>query len=340
MTQTSHDGPPMTQPLILLTNDDGIASPGLAAAAAGLASLGELLIVAPATQQTSMGRSRTQQGDLDGRLFRTCVIYGDQSWPGVGAHATPALTVEYGLRELAPRPVDLVVSGINYGENVSTCVTVSGTLGAAFEATERGIPAIAFSLETGVMRYYDHDPQVDFTAAMHFVRLFAQRVLQSRCLPPDVDVLKVDVPAVATPATPSSASPDRIACRITRPSRRAAPTPSLDRQDHDACCQGLLHSRRHGRLRPGARHRFGHAVELGSHVARPTRRARRVARQRVVHTVPPQEVSFMPDRMRWAILGTGKIARDASRPRSITSLEPRRAARHRLTPPDHRRCVR
>src|SRR5512136_2123903 len=158
----------MTQPLILLTNDDGIASPGLAAAAAGLAPLGELLIVAPATQQTSMGRSRTQQGDLDGRLFRTCVTYGEQSWPGVGAHATPALTVEHGLRELASRPVSLVVSGINYGENVSTCVTVSGTLGAAFEAAERGIPALAFSLETGVMRYYDHDAQVDFTAAMHF----------------------------------------------------------------------------------------------------------------------------------------------------------------------------
>ena len=213
----------MTQPLILLTNDDGIASPGLAAAAAGLAPLGELLIVAPATQQTSMGRSRTQQGDLDGRLFRACVTYGDQSWPGVGAHATPALTVEHGLRELARRPVDLVVSGINYGENVSTCVTVSGTLGAAFEAAERGIPALAFSLETGVMRYYDHDAQVDFTAAMHFVRLFAQRVLQSS-LPPDVDVLKVDVPAVATPATPWLVTrQDRMSYYTPEPPARADP---------------------------------------------------------------------------------------------------------------------
>ena len=77
----------MTQPLILLTNDDGIASPGLAAAAAALAPLGELLIVAPDVQQTSMGRSRTQQGGMDGRLFPATVRYGDLSWPGVSAHA-------------------------------------------------------------------------------------------------------------------------------------------------------------------------------------------------------------------------------------------------------------
>ena len=82
------------------------------------------------------------------------------------------------------------------------------------------------------MRYYDHDPQVDFTAAMHFVRLFAQRVLQSS-LPPDVDVLKVDVPAVATPATP---------WRVTRQDRLSYYTPEppalrrplrWTRQDHE-----------------------------------------------------------------------------------------------------------
>jgi 5'-nucleotidase len=194
----------MTQPLILLTNDDGISSPGLAAAAAALAPLGELLIVAPAAQQTSMGRSRTQQGDLDGRLCPATVRHGDRTWPGVAAYATPAMTVEHALHELASRPVDLVVSGINYGENVSTCVTVSGTIGAALEAAERGIPALAVSLETAPMDYYKHDPSMDFTAAAYFVGLFARRVLAglgakragaSKCgLPGDVDVLKVEVP--------------------------------------------------------------------------------------------------------------------------------------------------
>lgn len=202
----------MTHPLILLTNDDGIESPGLAAAAAALAPLGDLLIVAPAFQQTSMGRSRTQQGGLDGRLFAATIRFGDQAWSGTGAFATPALAVEHALHELAPRPVDLVVSGINYGENVSTCVTVSGTLGAAFEAAERGIPALAVSLETGAMQYYEHDTTVDFAPVASFARLFAQLVLAGLRredaplaggkLPPDVDVLKIDVPRSATTATP------------------------------------------------------------------------------------------------------------------------------------------
>ena len=216
----------MIQPLIVLTNDDGIASPGLAAAAAALAPLGELLIVAPAFQQTSMGRSRTQQGGLDGRLFPAIVRYGDRAWPGVAANATPALAVEHALLELAPRPVSLVVSGINYGENVSTCVTVSGTLGACFEAAERGIPGLGVSLETEAMQYYEHDADVDFSAAAHFVALFARRVLASlrdhdstsaqAALPPDVDVLKVDVPRDATRATP---------WRITRQDRLSYYTP-------------------------------------------------------------------------------------------------------------------
>ncbi len=222
----------MAQPLILLTNDDGITSPGLAAAAAALAPLGELLIVAPAAQQTSMGRSRTQQGDLDGRLHRALVSLGTQSWLAVAANATPAMTVEHALHELASRPVDLVVSGINYGENVSTCVTVSGTLGAAFEAAERSIPALAVSLETDVMRYYEHDAAVDFSTAAHFVQFFAHRMLvalENRSqaeggLPADVDVLKVDVPHSAEPTTPWQITrQDRMSYYSPLPPDRADP---------------------------------------------------------------------------------------------------------------------
>ncbi len=190
----------MTRPLILITNDDGIASPGLAAVAAALDPLGELLIVAPASQQTSMGRSRSQQGNRDGRLRKRQVHYGNQSWDGVAANATPALAVEHGIQELAMRPVALVVSGINYGENVGTCVTVSGTIGAAMEAAERGIPAMAVSLETRVSQYHEYDETIDFGTAIHFVRFFAARIL-GKTLPPDVDVLKIDIPASATPET-------------------------------------------------------------------------------------------------------------------------------------------
>ncbi len=70
------------KPLILLTNDDGIHSPGLATAAEALHSLGDLLIVAPFEQQTSMGRSKTQQCGGDGTISETKVSYGNHSWVG------------------------------------------------------------------------------------------------------------------------------------------------------------------------------------------------------------------------------------------------------------------
>jgi 5'-nucleotidase len=190
----------MSRPLILVTNDDGIDSPGLAAAAAALEPLGDLLIVAPARQQTSMGRSRSQQGANDGRVAHAIVRSGSRSWEGFGVNATPALTVEYALQALARRPVQLLVSGINYGENVGTCGTVSGTIGAALEGAERGVPSLAVSLETPPSHYFEHDLTTDFRTAMHFVRLFAAGGL-SGPWPPDVDVLKIEVPADATPQT-------------------------------------------------------------------------------------------------------------------------------------------
>jgi 5'-nucleotidase len=162
--------------------------------------LGDLLIVAPAAQQTSMGRSRSGQGGRDGGICPARVYWQTREWPGYAVNATPALTVEIALQALAARPVELLVSGINYGENVGTCVTVSGTIGAALEGAERGIRALAVSLETGAQRYDEYDPSVDFRAAMHFVRLLAAGSL-SRPWPPDVDVLKVEVPAQATAET-------------------------------------------------------------------------------------------------------------------------------------------
>lgn len=187
----------MSKPLILVTNDDGIESPGLAAAVTALEPLGELLIVAPLKQQTSMSRSRSQQGGQDGRLYRKTVQAGEKTWDGVAANATPALTVEHAVWEIATRPIDLVVSGINYGENVGSCVTVSGTIGAALEAAERGLPALAVSLELDVAEYHVYDTSINFDAAIHFTRFFAERMLK-QAMPDDVDVIKLEVPAHAT----------------------------------------------------------------------------------------------------------------------------------------------
>lgn len=189
----------MTRPLILICNDDGIASPGLAAAAAALAPLGDLLIVAPSEQQSGMGRSFPKFND--GRLFPTTVRYDGQTWPGYGANASPAQAIDHAVLELADRLPTLAVSGINFGENVSTSVTGSGTVGAALEAAAFGIPALAVSLETDPSLHYAYDDSVDFSTAIAFTRLFAERWLHAE-RPPDVDVLKIDIPANATPQTP------------------------------------------------------------------------------------------------------------------------------------------
>ena len=188
-----------TRPLILLCNDDGIDSPGLAASAAALDPLGELLIVAPSVQQTGMGRSFPLEND--GRISAAVVKRGDQSWPAYSANGSPAQVVEHALLELADRTPDLVVAGINYGENVTVGITASGTIGAALEAAMFGIPTLAVSMQVPVAQHYANEDVVDFAATIHFTQQFA-RLWLNGSRPPDVDILKLDVPAGATPDTP------------------------------------------------------------------------------------------------------------------------------------------
>ena len=190
----------MSRPLILLTNDDGIDSPGLAALAAALDPVADLLIVAPRIQQSGMGRSMPKEND--GRLFQTTVRAGGHAWEGYGAHASPAQAVQHAILELSTeRPIDLAISGINYGENVGTGLTISGTVGAALESAALGVPAMAVSLEVDPDLHRSNSDRVDFEVAAHFARVFAERWLAVP-RPSDVDVLKIEVPANATPDTP------------------------------------------------------------------------------------------------------------------------------------------
>jgi 5'-nucleotidase len=122
---------------------------------------------------------------------------------------TPAQVVQHGLVELLPRPPDLVVAGINYGENVGSGVTISGTVGATLEGASFGRLGLAVSLQTHESYHLSHSTDIDFAAAAHFTHKFARLLLGlDRQL--DVDVLKVEVPEGATPATP---------WRVTRLSR-------------------------------------------------------------------------------------------------------------------------
>jgi 5'-nucleotidase len=183
---------------ILLTNDDGILSPGLWAAAAALSKLGYVTVAAPREQVSSTGRSLPHTSD--GRIERTVMKINEQEWPVFAIGGSPAQTVLHALLEILPGPPHLVVSGINYGENVGTGITISGTVGAAMEAAAMRIPAMAVSLQILSTDYLDY-ADLDFATAGHFTHLFAKMLLE-KPFPPDVDLLKVEVPADATPETP------------------------------------------------------------------------------------------------------------------------------------------
>lgn len=109
--------------------------------------------------------------------------------------------MEHGIFEFATRPVDLTVSGINFGENLGESITTSGTFSAALEAASYGVPAIAASRQTDPIHYLDHTANLDFTVAVHFLCRLVEIVL-AKGMPQGVDVLKLDVPECATPATP------------------------------------------------------------------------------------------------------------------------------------------
>jgi 5'-nucleotidase len=125
---------------ILVTNDDGIEAPGILALAEALRPLGEVTVAAPAAN-----RSGTSHGVTSDRAI--AVRGGErrgQTWYAI--EATPATCVRLALERLLPARPDLVVSGINAGENLGTVTFYSATVGAAREAAFQGIPAIAVNL--------------------------------------------------------------------------------------------------------------------------------------------------------------------------------------------------
>ena len=188
------------KPLILVTNDDGIHSPGLHAAITAVHGLGDLLIVAPSVQQSAMSRSLPPL--FDGRIHRITLKHDGLTLDAYHLDGSPAQAVLYGFVEIADRRPDLVVSGINYGENLGINTTISGTVGAALQGGDMGSRAIAISLETKKDYHYNHSPDVDWTYASHWLRFFAKQALAPAIWPKDVVALKIDLPDSVTASTP------------------------------------------------------------------------------------------------------------------------------------------
>jgi 5'-nucleotidase len=149
-------------------------------------------------QSSGMGRSLPNTSD--GIIQKEQVQVNGQEWSVYAVGGSPAQAVLHAILEIMPEKPDIVVSGINYGENVGTGVTVSGTVGAAMEGAALGYPALAVSLEADAKYHLSYSDEMDFSAAAYFTKLFAQKLLEKK-FPEEIDLLKIDVPSDATKET-------------------------------------------------------------------------------------------------------------------------------------------
>lgn len=182
-----------TKPYVLITNDDGIDSPGLHALAEALHPIADLLIAAPESQQTNMGRGALK-GPSIGRIRKTQLRLADCEIPAFAITGSPAQSVAHAVLELAERKPDFCISGINYGENLGLAFTCSGTLGAAFEADTFGVPSVAFSRTIPL----EHQRSSNFAQmGWQMEKLHVQRIFQrvwEKGMPDGVRILNVNFP--------------------------------------------------------------------------------------------------------------------------------------------------
>ncbi len=165
----------MDEPLILVTNDDGVHAPGIRALADALRGLGEVWVVAPDREVSACSQSLTLTRPLRAERLEAHVFAVD---------GTPADCVNLALVKLLPRRPSLVASGINRGGNMGDDIFYSGTVGGAREATFFGLPAIALSL--AARSDLDYAPSA--SVACRIASLVIERGLPERTL------LNVNVP--------------------------------------------------------------------------------------------------------------------------------------------------
>ena len=171
---------------ILITNDDGITSPGIRALVDAVKDLGRVIVVAPDSPQSGMGHAITIGDPL--RLNKVDMFDGIDSWQCSG---TPADCVKLARDKILHAKPDICLSGINHGANHSINVIYSGTMSAAMEAAIEGVPSIGFSS-------LDYRFDADFTVAKTVAHDLAQRMLSGKM--PAHLLLNVNIP-VCTPGT-------------------------------------------------------------------------------------------------------------------------------------------
>jgi 5'-nucleotidase len=186
---------------ILLTNDDGIRAPGIAAALRVLRELGEVDVVAPETVQSATGHGITLATPL-----LTARVPVDELTTGIAVDGRPADCVKVAVGNLLPQRPNLVVSGINSGANTGINVIYSGTVAAAIEAAFLGLPAIALSLH--LKREVEADYDETATHALSVIRQLLAAGLHGG------DCVSVNLPALPKGKAPKGVRVVRQCTRV------------------------------------------------------------------------------------------------------------------------------
>ncbi|MFB6270240.1 MAG: 5'/3'-nucleotidase SurE [Halobacterium sp.] len=175
-------------PEILVTNDDGIDSPGIRALAQGLDAVGNVTVVAPKNNKSATGRAMSNEVRVEEREL------------GYAIDGTPADCVVAGLEALGPYP-DLVVAGVNEGANLGMYVLGrSGTVSAAVEAAFFGVPAIAISLFLTSEDFGEPTHPEDYEAAVEATTYLAEHAVDAGVFE-HADYLNVNAPHPGADAT-------------------------------------------------------------------------------------------------------------------------------------------
>ena len=154
-----------SRPLILVSNDDGYHAKGINCLIEWVRELGDIIVCAPERARSGFACAFSATTPLTMKLRRKSE--GVEVW---SCNGTPVDCVKMALAELCPRKPDLVIGGINHGDNASVNTHYSGTMGVTMEGCMKYIPSIAFSL-------CDHRDDADFEPMRPYVRQMVQRVL-------------------------------------------------------------------------------------------------------------------------------------------------------------------
>ena len=156
------------EPIILVTNDDGVMAPGIRNLVEAVKGLGKIVVVAPDKPQSGMGHAITIGSPL--RLQQVQLAEGTEAWSCSG---TPVDCVKLAVDKILGQKPDICISGINHGPNHSINVIYSGTMSAAIEASIESIPSIGFSL-------LDYSMEADFTAARKYARIIVEAIMKRK----------------------------------------------------------------------------------------------------------------------------------------------------------------